>query len=163
MITTAPPSSRRMVQNLQEITEFLICLNAEITETATSPKLREITSTLYRRQRSHFRNTGTPRRNVIEKRYYYDIRGQSPSSMGESFFSPCTRHVSMFEGFKPEFWKGGLGGHLLLVCLSRGYYLVTNLIISFTICLYIDVILILILYDAVRQYIVTSLLHQCLY
>ncbi len=37
------------------------------------------------------------------------------------------------------------------VCLSRGYYffvLVTNLIISFTICLYIDVILIL--YDAVR-------------
>ena len=49
----------------------------------------------------------------------------------------------------------------LCVCLSRGYYLVTNLIISFTICLYIDVILILILYDAVRQYIVTSLSHQC--
>jgi len=24
------------------------------------------------------------------------IRGQSPSSMGESFFSPCTRHVSMY-------------------------------------------------------------------
>jgi len=24
------------------------------------------------------------------------IRGQSPSSMGESFFFPCTRHVSMY-------------------------------------------------------------------
>ncbi len=24
------------------------------------------------------------------------VRGQSPSSMGESFFFPCTRHVSMY-------------------------------------------------------------------
>jgi len=26
----------------------------------------------------------------------WQIRGQSPSSMGESFFFPCTRHVSMY-------------------------------------------------------------------
>ena len=25
--------------------------------------------------------------------------------------------VCLFEGFKPEFWKGGLGGHLLFVCV----------------------------------------------
>jgi hypothetical protein len=24
------------------------------------------------------------------------VRGQTPSSMGESFFPPCTRHVSMY-------------------------------------------------------------------
>jgi hypothetical protein len=48
------------------------------------------------------------------------------------------------------------------VCVFvQGLLFSDNLIISFTICLYIDVILILILYDAVRQYIVTSLSHQC--
>jgi hypothetical protein len=33
------------------------------------------------------------------KKFFYlsvGIRGQSPSSMGESFFFPCTRHVSMY-------------------------------------------------------------------
>jgi len=28
--------------------------------------------------------------------YGTTVRGQSPSSMGESFFFPCTRHVSMY-------------------------------------------------------------------
>jgi len=27
--------------------------------------------------------------------FRYTIRGQTPSSMGEAFFFPCTRHVSM--------------------------------------------------------------------
>jgi len=70
--------------------------------------------------------------------------------------SVCSRVLN------PSSGKGVWGDTFcVFVCLSRGYYLVTNLIISFTICLYIDVILILILYDAVRQYIVTSLSHQC--
>jgi len=49
----------------------------------------------------------------------------------------------LFEGFKPEFWKGGLGGHLLCVCVFvcvcvclfvQGLLFSDNLIISFTIC-----------------------------
>jgi hypothetical protein len=28
--------------------------------------------------------------------FFLVVRGQSPSSMGESFFFPCTRHVSMY-------------------------------------------------------------------
>ena len=28
--------------------------------------------------------------------FRYTIRGQTPSSMGEAFFFPCTRHVSMY-------------------------------------------------------------------
>ena len=35
----------------------------------------------------------------------------------------------MFEGFKPEFWKGGLGGHLLFVCVFVCPRVVTRVLV----------------------------------